>query len=76
MSVSITPCGSEPTATAPPPFVPESAEVARGTNGETLTLGTTEAGGFTRSGEALATGTYVMAEANGSRYTLTLYGMT
>ena len=70
------PRGSEPTATAPPPFVPQAVEVAFGTSGETLTLMTTEAGGFMRNGEAFATGTDVMAEANGSTYTLTLDGTT
>ena len=76
--------GSEPTATvpppapppAPPPFVPQAVEVALGTSGETLTLMTTDAGGYTLNGEAFATGTEVMAEANGSTYTLTLEGAT
>ena len=57
----------------PPPFVPQAIEVALGTSGDTLTLITTEAGGFTLNGEAFASGTNVAAN-NGSVYTLTLNG--
>ena len=76
MSVPITPRGSEPPATAPPSFVPQAVEVALGTSGDTLTLMTTEAGGFTRNGDAFTTGTDVMAEASASTYRLTLDGTT
>ena len=70
--------GSEPTATAPPPadppFQPEAIEVALGTSGETLTLMTTQPGGYTLNSEAFAPGTEYTAEGNGSTYTLTLDG--
>ena len=59
---------------APPPFVPQAVEVALGTSGDTLTLMTTEAGGYTLNGEAFASGTEVVADKNGSAYTLTLDG--
>lgn len=57
----------------PPPFIPQAVEVALGTSGETLTLITTEAGGYTLNGEAFVSGTSVMA-SNGSTYTLALEG--
>ena len=60
---------------APPPFVPQAVEVALGTSGQTLTLMTTESGGYTFNGEAFATGTDISAD-NGSTYTLTLDGTT
>lgn len=72
MSVPITSGGSEPAATATPPFVPQVVEVALGTSSEMLTLMTTEAGGYTRNGKAFASGTDGMAEADGSAHTLTL----
>ena len=56
--------------------MPQAVEVALGTSGDTLTLMTTEAGGYTLNGEAFASGAEVMAEANGSTYTLTLDGTT
>ena len=72
--------GDEPAAAAPPPattaFVPQAAEVALGTSGDTLTLMTTKEGGYTLNGEAFASGSDVTAEQNGSEYTLTLYGTT
>ena len=61
---------------APPPFEPQAVEVALGTSGDTLTLMTTEAGGFTLNGEAFATGTEVTSQKNGSTYALTLDGTT
>ena len=76
VGVPITPLGSEPTATVPAPLVPQDVEVALGKSGGTLTLITTEASGFTRNGEVFATGTDVMAEANGSTSALTLYRTT
>ena len=74
--------GSEPAAVqtppapspAPPPFVPQAVEVALGTSGDTLTLMTTEAGGYTLNGEAFASGTEHESEKNGSIYKLTLDG--
>lgn len=56
---------------APPPFMVQAVEVALGTSGDTLTLITTEAGGYTLNGEAFASGTDVTA-SNGSVYTLML----
>ena len=70
--MSVPPPGSEPTATALPPFVPQAAESTRGTGGESLSLMTAESGGLTRNGEALDTDTEVTPEANGSSYALTL----
>ena len=58
-------------APAPPAFQPEAVEVALGESGDMITLMTTEAGGFTRDGEAFETGAEVTAE-NGNVYTLTL----
>ncbi|MCY4601503.1 MAG: trypsin-like serine protease, partial [Acidobacteria bacterium] len=69
------PTGAPPPPSAPPPFVPQAVEVALGTSGETLTLMTTEAGGYTFNGEPFATGAEVTA-ADGSAYTLTLDGTT
>ena len=72
-------CGGGETAPAPPappapppppPFVPQDVVIDLGSSGEQLTLQTTEAGGFTRNGEAFATGTTV--EAAGNTYRLTL----
>lgn len=58
---------------APPPFMPQAVKVALGTSGDTLTLVTTEAGGYTLNGEAFASGTNVAAN-NGSVYTVILEG--
>ena len=71
-------CGGDEPAPAPPPpppppppaFVPVDVSVELGTSGETLTLQTTESGGFTRNGEAFASGTTV--EAAGNTYRLVL----
>ena len=72
--------GDEPAAVAPPPapppFAPQAVEVALGTSGDTLTLMTTEEGGYTLNGEAFISGSDVTAEKNGSGYTLTLDGTT
>ena len=73
--------GDEPAAVAappapppaPPPFVPQAVEVALGEHGGTITLMTTEAGGYTLNGEAFATGTDVPGD-NDNTYTLTLDG--
>ena len=60
-------------APAPPPFQSEAVEVALGDNGGTLTLMTTEAGGFTLNGEAFTGGAESPVEGEGGRtYVLTL----
>ena len=56
---------------APPAFTPEAVEVALGESGDSATLMTTEAGGFTLDGEAFESGAMVSAE-NGNVYTLEL----
>ncbi len=60
---------------APPPFIPQAVEVALGTGGETITLMTTEAGGYTLNNEAFASGTTATA-SNRDLYRLTLDGTT
>ena len=55
---------------APPPFVPQDVVIDLGSSGEKLTLQTTEAGGFTRNGEAFTSGTAVEAAGNTYRVTL------
>ena len=57
---------------APPPFKPQPVDVALGASGLTITLMTTEAGGFTLNGKPIASGATYAAE-NGN-YTLTLSG--
>ncbi len=56
---------------APPPFQPQPVEITLGTSGDTVTLMTTEGGGFTLNGEAFESGGSVTA-GNGGQYTLTL----
>ncbi len=56
---------------APPAFQPQPVEITLGTSGDTVTLMTTEGGGFTLNGEAFASGGSVTA-GNGGQYTLTL----
>ncbi len=56
---------------APPAFQPQPVEITLGTSGETVTLMTTESGGFTLNGEAFASGGNVTA-GSGGQYTLTL----
>ena len=72
-------CPVDPEAPEPPPsgppFVPQAVEVALGTSGGTLTLMTTEAGGYTLNAAEFVSGTEVTA-SNGSTYTLTLDGTT
>ena len=70
-------CGGDEPAPAPPPppppppaFQPQDVKIDLGTSGESLTLQTTESGGYTRNGEAFASGTTV--EAAGNTYRLTL----
>ena len=72
-------CASDPETpppppAAPPPFQPQPVEVALGASGQSITLMTTEAGGFTLNGEAIASGAIHQA-ANG-RYVLQLSGTT
>ena len=58
---------------APPPFQPQPVEVALGENGGTVTLRTTEAGGFTLEGEAFTGGAAnPVRGADGRMYVLTL----
>ena len=72
-------CGGEapepvvrpPAPPAPPAFQPQAVEVSLGSSGATVTLGTTEQGGFTLDGQAFASGGEVTA-ANGNVYALTL----
>ncbi len=78
LTLGLAGCGSdEPAAAtppapppAPPPFQPVAVEVALGEHGGTVTLMTTEAGGFTLNGEAFEGGE-VTAE-NGNTYALSL----
>ncbi len=78
LTLGLAGCGSdEPAAVtppapppAPPPFQPQPVEVALGELGGTVTLMTTEAGGFTLNGEAFEGGE-VTAE-NGNTYALSL----
>ena len=58
---------------APPPFQPQPVEVALGSSSDTITLMTTEDGGFTLNGESFASGSAVAADY-GNRYLLTLDG--
>lgn len=54
--------------------MPQHVVIDLESSGEKLTLQTTEAGGFTRNGEAFSSGTTV--EAAGNTYRLTLEGGT
>ena len=56
---------------AVPVFEPQAVEVKLGKSGDSVTLRTTEAGGFTLEGKAVESGAEVRAE-NGNMYTLTL----
>ncbi len=56
---------------APPAFQPQPVEITLGTSGDTVTLMTTEGGGFTLNGEAFESGGSVTA-GNGGQYMLTL----
>ena len=71
-----TPVCSDPPSPppAPPPFQPQAVQVALGASGQSITLMTTEAGGFTLNSEAVTSGA-THAAANGN-YTLTLAGGT
>ena len=75
--VGLAGCGggesAQPTPPAPPPFQPQTIQITLGSSGETVTLMTTQAGGYTRDGQAFSSGTEVTA-SNGSVYTLTLEG--
>lgn len=56
---------------APPPFRPQTVTVALGESGESVTLRTTQAGGYTRNNRPFASGETVTAE-NDNVYRLTL----
>ncbi len=78
LAVGLAGCGGDeptpiarPVTPAPPPFQPQPVEITLGTSGDTVTLMTTEGGGFTLNGEAFASGGNVTA-GNGGQYTLTL----
>ena len=58
---------------APPPFQPQSVPVTLGESGGTVTLMTTQAGGYTLNGQALASGATVTGEGD-REYVLTLAG--
>ena len=72
-------CAVDPETPGPPPgppgYVPQSVEIALGTSGDTVTLMTTEAGGYTYNALPALSGMVVSA-SNGSTYTLTLDGTT
>ena len=71
-STRTTPVVQPPTPPpAPPPFQPQPIDVALGEEGGTITLMTTEAGGFTWNNEPFPSGSLVAAE-NGNAYLLTL----
>ncbi len=69
--------GGDPPTTPPPPppFRPQAVTVNLGDHGGSITLMTTQFGGYTRDGQAFTSGTEVVAE-NGSRYRVTLTGQT
>ena len=75
--VGLAGCGggesAQPTPAPPPPFQPQTIQITLGSSGETVTLMTTQADGYTRDGQAFSSGTEVTA-SNGSVYTLTLEG--
>ena len=78
LTVGMAGCGGDeptpiarPVTPAPPPFQPQPVEITLGTSGDTVTLMTTEGGGFTLNGEAFESGGSVTA-GNGGQYTLTL----
>ena len=70
-------CGKEappprpPAPPRPPPFQSQAVEVELGEDSGSITLMTTESGGYTRDGNAFASGDEVEAE-NGNKYKLTL----
>ena len=67
-------CGKEsppPPPPAPPPFQPQTVVVDLGANGGKTTLVSTQAGGWTRNGEAFTSGGTVQGE-NDATYKLTL----
>lgn len=64
---------SSPAPPAPPPFRPQQIVVNLGESGESVTLTTTQAGGYTKESQPFTSGTDVTA-ANGSTYKLTLEG--
>ena len=76
LAVILAACGGgepAPTPPAPPPFRPQAITVNLGEHGGSITLMTTQAGGYTRDGQAFTSGTEVEAE-NGNKYRVTLAG--
>ena len=76
LAVILAACGGgepAPTPPAPPPFRPQAITVNLGEHGGSITLTTTQAGGYTRDGQAFTSGTEVEAE-NGNKYRVTLAG--
>ena len=61
-----------PPPSAPPPFQPQAIEIALGASGQSITLMTTEAGGFTLDGESVTSGATYSATIGD--YTLTFSG--
>ena len=59
-----------PAPPRPPPFVAQEVSVKLGEQGGTLTLMTTQSGGYTRDGQPFQSGTTI--EASGNSYKLTL----
>ena len=59
-----------PPSPPPPRFVPQEVSVELGDHGGSVTLMTTQSGGYTKDGEPFQSGTTV--EANGNEYKLTL----
>ena len=66
-------CGSSPSPPPPAPFVPRPVVVSLGAHGGSITLTTTQSGGYTRDGQPFSSGTTVEGE-NGNMYRLTLSG--
>ena len=69
-------CGREaspppPAPPPPPPFQSQAVEVELGEHGGSITLMTTQSGGYTRNGQPFQSGATVTAE-NGNEYRLTL----
>ena len=59
-----------PAPPRPPPFQPQAVTVELGDHGGTLTLMTTQSGGYTRNGQPFPSGTTIEAEGNSYKVTL------
>ena len=64
---------SSPSPPPPAPFAPRPVVVSLGAHGGSITLTTTQSGGYTRDGQPFSSGTTVEGE-NGNMYRLTLSG--